>query len=147
MKVSPHLKSRTGLAASWLQQTKDFTALVGGILNIIQPDLYQFGYQALRDLANNPNSTDSPVELLCALWSWYSLFSALSVISNCIMPLHRDLQGCPEWFDMLIALGEYDHGQLSLLGLGLVLQYNPAAWCNMPWKIVHVLLITCATLC
>ena len=137
MKVSPHLKSRTGLATSWLQQTKNFTALVGGILSIIQLDLYQLGYQALRDLANNPNSTDSPVELLCALQSWYSPFSALSVISNCIMPLHRDLQGRPEWFDMLIALGEYDHGRLSLPGLGLVLWYNPGAIAAFSRKILQ----------
>jgi hypothetical protein len=137
LKVSPHLKSRTGPAASWLQQTKDFTALVGGILSIIQLDLYKLGYQALRDLANNPNSTDSPVELLCALRSWYSPFSALSVISNHITPLHRDLQGRPEWFDMLIALGEYDHGRLSLPGLGLVLRYNPGTIAAFSGKILQ----------
>ena len=136
MKVSPHLKSRTGPAASWLQQTKDFTALVGGILSIIQPDLYQLGCQALRNLANNPNLTDSPAEL-CALRSWYSPFSALSVISNHIMPLHRDLQGRPEWFDMLIALGEYDHGRLSLPGLGLVLRYNPGTVAAFSGKILQ----------
>ena len=137
MKVSPHLKSRTGPAASWLQQTKDFTALVGGILSIIQPDLYQLGSQALQDLANNPNLTDSPVELLCVLQSWYSPFLALSVISNHIMLLHQDLQGHLEWFDMLIALGEYDHGRLSLPGLGLVLWYNPGTIAAFSRKILQ----------
>ena len=137
MKVSTHLKTMTGLGACWLKQTKDFTALVGGILSIIQLDLYQLGCQALQNLSENPDLTDNPVELLCALQSWYSPFSALTVISNRLTPFHQDLQGWPEWFDMLIALGECLHGQLSLPGLGLVLQYNPSTIAAFSGKILQ----------
>ena len=115
----------TGPGTCWLKQTKDFTVLVGGILRIIQLDLYQLGCQALQNLSENPDLTENPIELLCALQSWYSPFSALTVISNHLMPFHWDLQGQPEWFDMLISLGEYLHGRLSLPGLSLVLRYNP----------------------
>ena len=40
---------------------------------------------------------------------------------------------------MLITLGEYDHGQLSLpgLGLGLVLQYNPGTIAAFSRKILQ----------
>ena len=107
------------------------------ILSIIQPDLYQLGCQALWNLLENPDLTDNPVELICALQSWYSPFSALLVISNCLTPFHQDLQGQPEWFDMLIALGEYLHGRLSLPGLSLVLQFNPGTVTAFSGKILQ----------
>ena len=137
LKVSTHLRSNTGPAASWLKNTNDFTALIGGILSIILPDLYKLGCKALRNLVKNPSLTDNPVGLLCALKSWYTPFSAVSVISNRITPLHRDLQGWPEWFDMLIALGEYLHGRLSLPGLGLILRYNPGTVAAFSGKILQ----------
>ena len=38
---------------------------------------------------------------------------------------------------MLIALGEYDHGRLSLPGLGLVLRYNPSTVAAFSGKILQ----------
>ena len=132
-----HLKSRNGSAISWLKQTKDFTALAGSILSIIQPDLYHLSCQTLHDLSGDPDLTDNPLALLCALQTWYSPFLALSIISNRLMPFHRDLQGRPEWFDMLIAVGKYDHGRLSLPGLGLILRYNPGTVAAFSGKIMQ----------
>ena len=124
LKVSVELKTG-GAAVEWLTSTMDFTALAGGILSIIQPELYEIGRNTLEKLLQNPELVDSPQDLLKALSIWYSPFSALSVISNRVTPLHRDMQGRPEWYDMLIALGEYDHGRISLPGLGLIYRYNP----------------------
>jgi len=124
LKVSAEMRSN-GAAVEWLKSTRDFTALAGGILSIIQPELYQIGRAALETLYENPELVESPEDLLQALKIWYSPFSAISVISNRLTPLHRDMQGRPEWYDMLVALGEYEHGRISLPGLGLIYRYNP----------------------
>ena len=38
---------------------------------------------------------------------------------------------------MLIAVGEYDHGRLSLPGLGLILRYNPGTVAAFSGKIMQ----------
>jgi len=124
LKVSAEMKTN-GVAVEWLTSTMDFTALAGGILSIIHPELYKIGRNTLECLRQNPGLVDSPQDLLKALSIWYSPFSALSVISNRVTPLHRDMQSRPEWYDMLVALGEYNHGRISLPGLGLIYCYNP----------------------
>jgi hypothetical protein len=125
LKVSAEMKVNNGPASEWLKNTQDFTALVGGILSIIQPELYELGRDALQHLYQHPDMTDTPDILLRVLDIWHSPFSALSVVSNRVTPLHRDMQGRPEWYDMLVALGDYEHGRFALPALGLICRYNP----------------------
>lgn len=137
MKVSAGLKVPDGPAVQWLRDTKSFTSLAGGILSIIQPELYELGRNALKALYECPEMVDCPEQLLRALDVWCSPFSALSVITNRVTPLHRDIQGRPEWYDMLIALGDYQHGRLSLPGLGLICRYNPGTVIAFSGKILQ----------
>jgi hypothetical protein len=109
----------------WLVKSKEAFLLVGGILSIIQPELYKLGIQALERLLNNPTVCKEPAELVKILQLWYSPFSAVSVISNRSTPLHRDIGGRPQWLDLLIAVGEYKHGRFELPGIGLTLKYDP----------------------
>jgi hypothetical protein len=109
----------------WLETSKDAFLLVGGILSIIQPELYDLGIQALSRLLANPSLCKEPEELAQILQLWYSPFSAVSVISNRSTPLHRDTGGRAQWVDFLVALGYYQQGQFEVPGLGLTLKYGP----------------------
>lgn len=124
LRVSSDLLKHTG-TIEWLGKSKEAFLLVGGILSIIQPELYKLGIQALERLHDNPTLCKQPAELARILQHWYSPFSAISVISNRSTPLHRDTGGRPQWLDLLIAVGEYEHGRFELPGIGLNLKYDP----------------------
>lgn len=37
---------------------------------------------------------------------WNSVFTGIQVISNRVTPAHRDRKGRPEWFDLLVSIGD-----------------------------------------
>lgn len=56
---------------------------------------------------------------------WQSVYTGISVICNRITPLHRDLKGRPEWFDILINYSETGSSPEFVIGdLGLKLKYT-----------------------
>lgn len=109
----------------WLKKCSLPFALIGGILSIIQPELFNAGREALKKLSEDPGLCDKPERLLEVLSTWYTPFSALAVISNRSTPLHRDTGGRPEWLDLMVALGVYEHGRFTVPGLGYTFKYNP----------------------
>ena len=76
-------------------------------------------------ILNDPPLCKEPEELIQILQLWHSPFSAVSVISNRSTPLLWDTGGRAQWFDFLIALGDYQHGRFGIPGLGVFLKYNP----------------------
>lgn len=125
MRVSGELLRRDNAVLKWLANTKSSMALLGGIMSVIQPDLYRTGRCALEELFNEQGYVGQSWELLEALSVWWTPFSAMTVVSNRETPLHRDMGGRVEWSDMLIALGHYEHGRFSIPGLGMLYRYNP----------------------
>jgi hypothetical protein len=121
--------------SEWLKKSRLPFALIGGILSIIQPELFEAGQEALRKLVLDPGYCDNPKRMLEILEIWYSPFSALSVVTNRITPLHLDTGGRPEWLDLLLALGNYDRGRLSLPAFGYTFRYNPGTMVAMSGKI------------
>lgn len=100
-------------------------ALVGGILSIIQPELYELGLRAFDQLVDDPTLVATPADdLLNVLQQWAAPFNAVSIISNRETPIHHDVGSRPAWSDLLLALGEYEDGRLELPTLGIVYQYN-----------------------
>ncbi|KIM34639.1 hypothetical protein M413DRAFT_144266 [Hebeloma cylindrosporum] len=122
LRVSADLKHPESL--QWLEKSKDAFALVGGILSIIHPQLYDLGIAALQKLHDDPAWCKEAKELTRILAIWHSPFSGASVISNRSTPLHRDTGGRAQWLEFLLALGEYEHGRFEVPGLGLTLKYN-----------------------
>jgi hypothetical protein len=110
-------------------------ALIGGIFSIIHPMLYDMGVQALKELQSDPKLCDNPERLREVLAFWHAPFSAISVISNRLTPLHCDTGGRAEWTDLLLALGEYDNGRLSVPAFGYTFKYNPGAIIGFSSKI------------
>jgi hypothetical protein len=122
--VSEDLK-RESAACEWLRANQLPLALIGGILSIIQPSLFDMGVQALLELESDPKLCENPERLREVLQFWHAPFSGISVISNRITPLHCDTGGRAEWTDLLLALGEYDNGRLNVPAFGYTFKYNP----------------------
>jgi hypothetical protein len=110
-------------------------ALIGGILSIIQPLLFDMGIQALKQLESDRDLCENPERLRDVLGFWHAPFSAISVISNRVTPLHCDTGGRAEWMDLLLALGEYDNGRFSVPAFGYTFKYNPGTIVALSSKI------------
>ncbi|KDR66959.1 hypothetical protein GALMADRAFT_80357, partial [Galerina marginata CBS 339.88] len=125
LRVSKALVKKDGPANQWLERMTVSSALIGGILSIVQPDLYEAGRNAFLYLNDNPDEVDLPERLREVLQIWTAPFHGVSVISNRITPVHRDSNSGVEWMDILVALGTYQRGTLELGGLGVSFQYDP----------------------
>jgi hypothetical protein len=134
LKVSESLKKENP-ACEWLRKNRLPFALIGGILSIIQPSLFDMGVQALKELGSDPNLSDNPERLQEVLGYWHSPFSGISVISNRVTPLHCDTGGRAEWMDLLLALGEYENGRFSVPAFGYTFKYNPGTIAAVSSKI------------
>ena len=117
LKVSEGL-ARDNPTCDWLRKNRMPFALIGGILSIIQPLLFDMGVQALQALESDLKLCDNPERLREVLEFWHVPFSGISVISNRVTPLHCDTGGRAEWMDLLLALGEYDNGRFGVPGSG-----------------------------
>jgi len=100
-------------------------SLLGGITSIIEPDVYTAGRASLLQLAKDHNLVLNPDALAEVLPFWNIPYNALSIISNRVTPLHRDMFGRSEWMDFLVALGQYSDGRIDIPGLGLRFRYDP----------------------
>jgi hypothetical protein len=101
------------------------SALIGGILSIVHPKLYEAGKEAIVYLDEHPDMADRPERLRQLLQLWSAPFHGLSVISNRVTPVHRDSNGGKKWMDILVALGDYTEGFLELPGVGIRFEYLP----------------------
>ncbi|KAF8816189.1 hypothetical protein BYT27DRAFT_7238045 [Phlegmacium glaucopus] len=119
----------------WLKKSRSLFALMGGILSIVQPELFDLGVQALQLLESDPEVCDNPERLQELLGIWHMPFSALSVISNRVTPLHCDTGGRAEWMDLMLALGEYDNGRFGVPAFGYTFKYNPGTVVALSLKI------------
>ena len=122
--VSPSLQpGRAGL--KWLDQNQSTNMLVGAILMVLQPDLYEIGCKVLAELAADPDIVKNSEHLSSPLSKWNLPFNSISIYSHRTTPLHRDTLGRNEWMDLMLALGYYEHGRLELSGLNIAFKYDP----------------------
>ena len=122
------------IVLEWLQKCSLLFALIGGILSIVQPQLFESSQEAFRQLAADPNASDGPQHLMEILATWYAPFSALTVISNQSTPLHHNTGGQPKWLDFILALGNYNHGQFAVPAFGYTLMYRGSGM----YSVLHV---------
>jgi hypothetical protein len=89
-------------------------------LAVIHPELYDIGRETLKRIRDVPEILRQDV-----LSRWTSVFNGVAVISQRITPPHRDLNSMPHWYDMLVALGQYQNCDLKFPGLEVSLEYGP----------------------
>ena len=94
------------------------------ILAVIHPKLYKAGQETFDYMRNAANTT-TDIRAQNVLSRWTSAFNGVSVIGNCIAPLHQDVNSRHQWYDLLITLGHYCDCTLELPGVGCSLEYGP----------------------
>lgn len=132
------MKNNTA-GVQWTIEMQESSALIGSILGVAHPQLYQQGVTALSRLSREPAKfVDNEEQLMRALSIWTSPFNALSVITNRNTPAHRDTKGRNEWLDFVTALGEDNSvGIMTFPGLGLSVDYNPGTIVAIAGKIIR----------
>ena len=111
--------------AAWLNTQIRASALIGGIMSIVHPELYAVGIKCLKAINEGRHSIYKGKALAVVLKLWSSPFTAMTVISNRDTPYHRDNGSAHEWLDIMVALGEYENGQIEFPGLGMRFKYDP----------------------
>src|SRR5260370_25203051 len=78
-------------ALDWLDAISESNAILSTILAVIHPQLYDAGWQTAKCLRDTPK-VDQDV-----LSRWASVFSSISIISNCSTPLHQHGSSRSNW--------------------------------------------------
>lgn len=127
----------------WCRENKQFSHVLSGVLSIMHPELYQLGQQAMCKLRETSEATGAPWvpcyendRLQEVLEIWGHPWTALSIMVNRATPYHRDTNGRNPWMDLMVTVGEYEHGRLELPGLGVRLEYNPGTIVGLCGKVV-----------
>ncbi|KAI6141074.1 hypothetical protein BKA82DRAFT_32180 [Pisolithus tinctorius] len=92
-------------ARQWIQAVQTPLAILLASLSIMHPSLYNASHQAMRQLSKW-SATNDP-EMAAVLQHWPTIYTNISMIANQSAPLHRDLQSCANWYDMLVSVGNY----------------------------------------
>jgi hypothetical protein len=138
LEVSGSLKNKqTGSRCSnWLETMRDTSALIGAILSIIHPDLYDGGVATLLALGEKEEAMKEYDMFMHLMQSWSSVFSGMSVVSCRESPVHRDVQSMHAWFDILCNFGQHSDGRMGLPSLGVRLEYNPGTMVGLAGRVV-----------
>ena len=118
------LRSENLLTLAWLEETSESFALMGAVLSIVHPELYEIGWEVLKKVTNNLEMVKDGEDVLKVLWLWMTPFSGYGLISNCTTSLHRDNNSQGPWYDCLTTIREYEPGaRLKLKNIGMELDY------------------------
>ena len=93
--------TKTPEAAAWMEEMQETGSLLDGILAVTHPDLYHAGRHLMQKLYSH-NARARPV-----VSTWPSFFHAVHIIVNRETILHRDTNGLPGWYDLLLSVGSY----------------------------------------
>jgi hypothetical protein len=105
-------------SAKWLKTSVELEATVNLTLSLIHPELYKCGLLMLQKLRQE----DATAEIAS---KWQSVHTRISIVSNQIMPFHRDSKGRPEWYDTLLSYSDTRaRPRLSIEDIGLDLDYQ-----------------------
>ena len=88
-------------------------SVMSAILTVIHLKLYKAGQETFNYLRNAAKTTVD-IKVQNVLSQWTSAFNGISVIGNCIVPLHWDVNSRFPWYDLLITLGSYCDCTLEL---------------------------------
>ncbi len=82
--------------AAWLKKQVRGSALIGGILSIVHPELFTAGVNSLKAMNETSDLICKGHRLAAVLRIWSSPFTAITTISNRDTPFHRDNSASPQ---------------------------------------------------
>jgi hypothetical protein len=101
------------------------------VLFLIHPSLWKAGYDVLERLRELEETKE-----IASLWT--SVYTGIAVISNRRTPSHLDINGRPEWYDLLSMQGSMSgFARLDFQELGLSLAYHPGTVVAACGQILH----------
>ncbi|EFI28489.1 hypothetical protein CC1G_14021 [Coprinopsis cinerea okayama7 len=110
----------------FLKMISESLAILGGILSIIHPAMFECGLDVLANLNAGQIKDVQDVDILRkVLESWSSPFTAFSLIINRETPVHKDGLSPPFSYDLLYTGGFYEDARLEVRGIGLRVRYVP----------------------
>ena len=123
----------TNGSLDWVQEMQETTDLLNAILSIVHPELHQAGAAALEKLRHGPRFNKHHT------WAraWNSVYSGVSVIANRACVPHRDIGGRPDWFDLILTLGQYSEAIMRWPDLRVNLDYPPGTVVFLAVKLIR----------
>jgi hypothetical protein len=131
-------RSENELTLEWLDETSESFALMGTLLSIVHPELYEIRWEVLQKVADHPEMVKDGEDVLEVMRLWTTPFSGYGLISNCNTPFHQDNNSQGPWYDCLMTIGEYEiGGRLVLKNLELELDYASGTMVFLLGKLVQ----------
>jgi len=135
MEVSSALTKEQNV--EWLHCCETGIAVLGGILNVMHPALYQAGIDTMQKLAASSNKIKKGHLLKDILKIWASPYGVINIISNQQTPVHRDNGSSYSCMDTLVTVGDYQDGTFEIPGLGIDLRYAPGTIIGISSRILR----------
>lgn len=111
-------------ARLWLAEIFGVQAVLSAALSIMHPELYDLGRQAMLEiwkLAHKSNAS----EVVKVAELWPGVYNSLSAMVNRRSPYHKDRNGLPQWFDLVLTVGSYDSIKFEMPELKIAFHYPP----------------------
>ncbi|KAF5334254.1 hypothetical protein D9611_014586 [Ephemerocybe angulata] len=109
----------------FIRSLQEYNALVGGMLAVIHPDLYDVALATWKTIHHCPAGSTRPDRVQELLGIWASPFTAISLIVNRETPIHKDRLGGQNYLDAVATFGNYVNGRFEIPALGMRFRYNP----------------------
>ena len=124
-KVSSLLKTsqENNRARAWLNVMQEHAALLTASLVIMHPEMYAAGQEAMIWLSHWTVKQDDP-DLWEVFPMWILMYNVISIMVNQASPFYTDVNGCPQWLDLLLTIGNYANLDFVIPTIRYQLWYN-----------------------
>jgi hypothetical protein len=137
MEVSAELRWPDSHAHQWIQGMEDTSMLLGAVVSIINPAVYDTGTRFIQEIRNHPQRVAKRENLGMLMESWTSPYTSASLISNRDSSPHRDKSGGYSTMDLLLSIGNYSHGRFHVPGLGYEFLYTPGTVIGVTGRVLE----------
>ncbi|KAJ2921881.1 hypothetical protein H1R20_g15211, partial [Candolleomyces eurysporus] len=115
-----------------LTQLTEINGLIGAVLAIIHPDLFDYQFKIMEALSSGQVEV-SNLQLMQELFQYWSTpFNGVAVIANRETALHRDTKGGRALLDIVTTFGNYENGRFEIPLLSSRFIYNPGTCIALP---------------
>ncbi|KAJ3537963.1 hypothetical protein NMY22_g5369 [Coprinellus aureogranulatus] len=121
-----------GGGREFVASERDTNALLGVILALAHPRLYDLQMEVLAALHHGKVEVENRERLDILLEHWSSPFTAFALIANRETPFHHDTNGGKMLLDLLATFGRYSKGRLDVPLMGSRFMYNPCTAILLP---------------
>lgn len=104
----------------FLDDMSETNALMSAILSIVHPHQFRFGMAMHKALSDRKPFQD-------VMKHWPSCFTAMQVINNRTVPLHRDSGGPYTALDLITVIGDYTRGMVHVENCPLDFLQSPGS--------------------